>query len=73
LSATWSFALTGQHRQACLEDNAQRPLILIGNGSGIAGLRGQPSAVCWQGQRRTDDLYDATRVHRLYYREEIEG
>ena len=28
------------HRRFRLEDNAARPLILIGNGSGIAGLRG---------------------------------
>jgi len=39
------------HRRFRLEDNAQRPLILIGNGSGIAGLRGHLKARVLAGQR----------------------
>jgi sulfite reductase (NADPH) flavoprotein alpha-component len=40
------------HRRFRLEDNARRPLILIGNGSGIAGLRGHLKARALAGQDR---------------------
>jgi sulfite reductase (NADPH) flavoprotein alpha-component len=41
-----------EHRRFRLEDNAARPLILIGNGSGIAGLRGHLRARVQAGQAR---------------------
>lgn len=40
------------HRRFRLENNATRPLILIGNGSGIAGLRGHLKARVLAGQGR---------------------
>jgi sulfite reductase (NADPH) flavoprotein alpha-component len=41
-----------QHRRFRLGDNAERPLILIGNGSGIAGLRGHLKTRAQSGHKR---------------------
>ena len=63
-----------QHRRFRLEDNAQRPLILIGNGSGIAGLRGHLKSRVLAGQRRNWLIFGERHVaHDFHYREEIEG
>ncbi len=63
-----------QHRRFRLEDNAGRPLILIGNGSGIAGLRGHLRARALAGQRRNWLLFgERNAAHDYLYREEIEA
>ena len=63
-----------QHRRFRLEDNAQRPLILIGNGSGIAGLRGHLKSRVLAGQRRNWLIFgERNLAHDFHYREEIEG
>ena len=63
-----------QHKRFRLEDNAQRPLILIGNGSGIAGLRGHLKSRVLAGQRRNWLIFGERNVaHDFHYREEIEG
>lgn len=63
-----------QHRRFRLEDNAQRPLILIGNGSGIAGLRGHLKSRVLAGQRRNWLIFgERNAAHDFHYREEIEG
>jgi sulfite reductase (NADPH) flavoprotein alpha-component len=51
-----------QHRRFRLEDNAERPLILIGNGSGIAGLRGHLKARALAGQGRNWLLFGERNV-----------
>ncbi|MGK5078357.1 sulfite reductase subunit alpha [Janthinobacterium sp. HLX7-2] len=62
-----------QHRRFRLEDNAQRPLILIGNGSGIAGLRGHLKSRVLAGQRRNWLIFgERNAAHDFHYREEIE-
>ncbi|MDO8066325.1 MULTISPECIES: sulfite reductase subunit alpha [unclassified Janthinobacterium] len=62
-----------QHRRFRLEDNAQRPLILIGNGSGIAGLRGHLKSRVLAGQRRNWLIFGERNLdHDFHYREEIE-
>ncbi|MDN2702232.1 sulfite reductase subunit alpha [Janthinobacterium sp. SUN100] len=62
-----------QHRRFRLEDNAQRPLILIGNGSGIAGLRGHLKSRVLAGQRRNWLIFgERNLAHDFHYREEIE-
>ncbi len=61
-----------QHRRFRLEDNAARPLILIGNGSGIAGLRGHLRARAEAGQGRNWLLFgERNRAHDLYYGDEL--
>lgn len=62
-----------QHRRFRLEDNALRPLILIGNGSGIAGLRGHLKSRVLAGQRRNWLIFgERNAAHDYHYREEIE-
>ena len=63
-----------QHRRFRLEDNAARPLILIGNGSGIAGLRGHLKSRVLAGQRRNWLIFgERNAAHDFHYREELEG
>ncbi len=55
--------------------NAQRPLILIGNGSGLAGLRGhlKARAVASDGLRNWLIFGERNAAHDFYYRDEIEA
>jgi sulfite reductase (NADPH) flavoprotein alpha-component len=63
-----------QHRRFRLEDNAARPLILIGNGSGIAGLRGHLRARALAGQGRNWLLFgERNAAHDFHYRDELEA
>ena len=63
-----------QHKRFRLEDNALRPLILIGNGSGIAGLRGHLKSRVLAGQLRNWLIFgERNAAHDFHYREEIEG
>ena len=63
-----------QHKRFRLEENAQRPLILICNGSGIAGLRGHLKSRVLAGQRRNWLIFgERNAAHDFHYREEIEG
>ena len=62
-----------QHRRFRLEDNAERPLILIGNGSGIAGLRGHLISRILAGQRRNWLLFgERNAAHDAHYHEELQ-
>jgi sulfite reductase (NADPH) flavoprotein alpha-component len=62
------------HRRFRLEDNAQRPLILIGNGSGIAGLRGHLKARALAGQGRNWLLFgERSAAYDYHYRAELDG
>ena len=62
-----------QHKRFRLEENAQRPLILICNGSGIAGLRGHLKSRVLAGQRRNWLIFgERNAAHDFHYREEIE-
>ena len=62
-----------QHRRFRLEDNAGRPLILIGNGSGIAGLRGHLKSRILAGQRRNWLLFgERNAAHDAHYHEELQ-
>ncbi|SFU76410.1 sulfite reductase subunit alpha [Pseudoduganella namucuonensis] len=57
-----------QHRRFRLEANAGRPLILIGNGSGIAGLRGHLRARALAGQGRNWLLFgERNAAHDYHY------
>jgi len=61
-----------QHRRFRLEANAGRPLILIGNGSGIAGLRGHLRARAVSGQVRNWLLFgERQAAYDFHYRDEI--
>jgi sulfite reductase (NADPH) flavoprotein alpha-component len=61
-----------QHRRFRLEDNAGRPLILIGNGSGIAGLRGHLRARALAGQGRNWLLFgERNAEHDFHDRDEL--
>jgi sulfite reductase (NADPH) flavoprotein alpha-component len=63
-----------QHRRFRLEDNAARPLILIGNGSGLAGLRGHLRARAAAGQGRNWLLFgERQRAHDLHHGDELAG
>jgi sulfite reductase (NADPH) flavoprotein alpha-component len=63
-----------QHRRFRLEENAARPLILIGNGSGIAGLRGHLRARVQAGQGRNWLLFgERNALHDLHYGAELHG
>jgi sulfite reductase (NADPH) flavoprotein alpha-component len=63
-----------EHRRFRLESNAQRPLILIGNGSGIAGLRGHLRARVAAGQSRNWLLFgERDPAHDAFYSEELEA
>lgn len=62
-----------QHRRFRLEDNAERPLILIGNGSGIAGLRGHLISRILAGQWRNWLLFgERNAAHDAHYHEELQ-
>jgi sulfite reductase (NADPH) flavoprotein alpha-component len=62
------------HRRFRLEGNAERPLILIGNGSGMAGLRGHLKARALAGQRRNWLLFgERNAAHDYHYRAELDG
>jgi len=61
-----------QHRRFRLEENAARPLILIGNGSGIAGLRGHLRARVRAGHARNWLLFgERNAAHDLHYGAEL--
>jgi sulfite reductase (NADPH) flavoprotein alpha-component len=61
------------HRRFRLEDNAARPLILIGNGSGMAGLRGHLKARTAAGAKRNWLIFGERHAsHDYHYREDIE-
>ena len=63
-----------QHKRFRLEANAERPLILIGNGSGIAGLRGHLKARATAGQGRNWLLFgERNAAHDYHYRAELDG
>lgn len=63
-----------EHRRFRLEENAARPLILIGNGSGIAGLRGHLKARAAAGQSCNWLLFgERDPAHDAFYSEELEG
>ncbi len=63
-----------QHRRFRLESNAERPLILIGNGSGIAGLRGHLKARALAGQGRNWLLFgERNAAYDYHYRAELDG
>lgn len=61
-----------RHKRFRLEENAARPLILIGNGSGIAGLRGHLRQRARDGQGRNWLLFgERNAAHDDPYRDEI--
>lgn len=63
-----------QHKRFRLEGNAGRPLILIGNGSGIAGLRGHLKARALAGQGRNWLLFgERNAAYDCHYRAELDG
>lgn len=63
-----------QHRRFRLEGNAERPLVLIGNGSGMAGLRGHLKARALAGQRRNWLLFgERNAAHDYLYRDELDA
>jgi len=63
-----------EHRRFRLEENAGRPLILIGNGSGIAGLRGHLKARAAAGEARNWLLFgERDPEHDGFYRDELEA
>lgn len=60
-----------QHRHFRLDGNEHRPLILIGNGSGIAGLRGHLRARALAGHGRNWLLFGERHAqHDYHYRHE---
>jgi len=62
------------HKRFRLEDNAARPLILIGNGSGMAGLRGHLRARAQAGQQRNWLLFgERNAAHDDLYRDELQA
>lgn len=62
------------HRNFRLGDNLTRPLILIGNGTGLAGLRAHLSARIAAGDHRNWLIFgERNACHDFYYRDEIEG
>ena len=63
-----------EHRRFRLEANAERPLILVGNGSGIAGLRGHLKARAAVGQSRNWLLFgERDPAHDAFYAGELEA
>jgi sulfite reductase (NADPH) flavoprotein alpha-component len=63
-----------QHRRFRLEDNRDRPLILIGNGTGMAGLRGHLKARVRSGVTRNWLIFGERNIAAdFYYREEIDA
>jgi sulfite reductase (NADPH) flavoprotein alpha-component len=70
LGATLQMRLR-QHSRFRLEGNEHRPLILIGNGSGIAGLRGHLRSRARAGQGRNWLLFGERHAqHDYHYRQE---
>lgn len=62
------------HSNFHLGDNAARPLILIGNGTGLAGLRSHLKARAALKQGRNWLIFgERNRAHDFYYRNEIEA
>lgn len=63
-----------QHKRFRLDGNAGRALILIGNGSGIAGLRGHLKARALAGQGRNWLLFgERNAASDYHYRAELDG
>jgi sulfite reductase (NADPH) flavoprotein alpha-component len=63
-----------EHRRFRLEDNLARPLILIGNGSGIAGLRGHLKARAETGRSDNWLLFgERNGQHDYHFRAELDG
>ncbi len=63
-----------EHRRFRLEANAERPLILVGNGSGFAGLRGHLKARVAAGQSRNWLLFgERDPAHDAFYAAELEA
>jgi sulfite reductase (NADPH) flavoprotein alpha-component len=63
-----------EHQRFRLGDNAHRPMLLIGNGSGLAGLRGLLRARIAMGVRENWLLFgERTRAHDFLLRDELEG
>jgi len=63
-----------EHRRFRLEQNAERPLILIGNGTGIAGLRSHLKARAASGNGPNWLLFGERHVASdFHYREDIDG
>jgi sulfite reductase (NADPH) flavoprotein alpha-component len=62
------------HQRFRLGDNARRPMLLIGNGSGLAGLRGLLHARIGMGVRDNWLLFgERNRAHDFLLRGELEG
>jgi len=62
------------HRNFRLEDNTERPLILIGNGTGLAGLRGHLRARAAAGQHENWLLFgERHAAHDFLCRAELES
>ena len=60
------------HGNFRLGENATRPMILIGNGTGLAGLRSHLKARAAQGQYRNWLIFgERNAAHDFYYREEL--
>lgn len=63
-----------QHKRFRLDGNEQRPLILIGNGSGMAGLRGHLKARALAGQNCNWLLFgERNAAYDYHYRAELDG
>ncbi len=63
-----------EHRHFRLGDNAQRPLILIGNGTGLAGLRAHLKARAAAGAGPAWLVFgERQAAHDAYYRDEIDA
>src|SRR5690606_8173559 len=61
------------HANFRIGDNADRPLILIGNGTGLAGLRAHLRARAATGRGRIWLVFgERNASHDFYYRDEIE-
>jgi sulfite reductase (NADPH) flavoprotein alpha-component len=62
------------NRNFHLGANAERPLILIGNGTGLAGLRGHLKAREISGRRRNWLIFgERNAAHDLLYRDELDA
>jgi sulfite reductase (NADPH) flavoprotein alpha-component len=63
-----------EHQRFRLGDNARRPMLLIGNGSGLAGLRGLLRARIGLGVRENWLLFgERNSAHDFLLRGELEG
>lgn len=62
------------HSNFRLGDNLHRPLVFIGNGTGLAGLRSHLKARAASGRQRNWLLFgERNAAHDFYYRDEIEA